>query len=156
MWSDAIWREKSQVCKEFFSKIYQDSNPGPFDNFDNWPNQVHLKIQIWPKLPKFEWNRSGIESKKERKMWNKRKKNQYCRDRESNTGTVDNWTNVCFDKSGPLEDTYSLDTDLTKSAHSQTRYTNLVLASLKPRLFHSKIICSPVVHDVLLTTRVRL
>ena len=34
---------------------------------------------------------------------------------------------------------YSLDTDLTKSAHSQTHYTDLVLASLKPRLLHSQL-----------------
>ena len=33
---------------------------------------------------------------------------------------------------------YSLDTDLTKSAHSQTRNTDSDLASLEPRLFHSK------------------
>ena len=33
---------------------------------------------------------------------------------------------------------YTLYTNLTKSAFSQTRYTDSVLASLEPRLFHSK------------------
>ena len=33
---------------------------------------------------------------------------------------------------------YTLDTNLTKSAFSQTRYTDSDLASLEPRLFHSK------------------
>ena len=33
---------------------------------------------------------------------------------------------------------YSFWTDFTKSAFSQTRYTDSVLASLEPRLFHSK------------------
>ena len=37
---------------------------------------------------------------------------------------------------------YSFDTDLTKSAHSQTRYTDSFLASLDPRLFHSKTFTS--------------
>ena len=32
----------------------------------------------------------------------------------------------------------TLDKNLTKSAFSQTRYTDSVLASLEPRLFHSK------------------
>ena len=35
---------------------------------------------------------------------------------------------------------YSLDTYLTKSAHLQTRYTDSDLASLEPRLFHSKLV----------------
>ena len=34
---------------------------------------------------------------------------------------------------------YSFWTDFTKSAFSQTRYTDSVLASLEPRLFHSKL-----------------
>ena len=34
---------------------------------------------------------------------------------------------------------YSFVTDFTKSAFSQTRYTDSVLASLEPRLFHSKL-----------------
>ena len=33
---------------------------------------------------------------------------------------------------------FTLDTNLTKSDFSQTRYTDSVLASLEPRLFHSK------------------
>ena len=33
----------------------------------------------------------------------------------------------------------TLDKDLTKSTFSQTRYTDSVLASLEPRLFHSKL-----------------
>ena len=35
---------------------------------------------------------------------------------------------------------FTLDTNLTKSAFSQTRYTDSVLASLEPRLFHSKLL----------------
>ena len=35
---------------------------------------------------------------------------------------------------------YSFWTDFTRSAFSQTRYTDSVLASLEPRLFHSKLI----------------
>ena len=37
-----------------------------------------------------------------------------------------------------LASSYSFWTDFTKSAFSQTRYTDSVLASLEPRLFHSK------------------
>ena len=33
-----------------------------------------------------------------------------------------------------------LEKNLTKSAFSQTRYTDSVLASLEPRLFHSKLL----------------
>ena len=40
-----------------------------------------------------------------------------------------------------LAASYSFWTDFTKSAFSQTRYTDSVLASLEPRLFHSKKFC---------------
>ena len=60
-------------------------------------NDNYVGVQSW----KFEWNRRGTESK-ERNMG---EKNTWCRDRESNPGPVNNWPNVFFDKSGPLEDT---------------------------------------------------
>ena len=57
----------------------------------------------------------GNRVKKERKMGRKKKKNQCCRDRESNTGPVDNWPKSKY-LFWQIRSTwrYSLDTDLTK------------------------------------------
>ena len=69
----------------------------------------YVGVQSWkaanlPNLEiRVEQKRNRVQE--ERKMRKKVKKNQFCRDRESNPGPVDNWPNVCFDKSGPFEDT---------------------------------------------------
>ena len=71
---------------------------------------VLLKIRRGPKLEgcafaNFGYS-SGTEGEPNQKRENggkERKKG--CHDQESNPGPVDNWPNVCYDKSGPLEDT---------------------------------------------------
>ena len=75
-------------------------------------NLKYVGVQSWKAvhLPTLEIR---VEQKRNRaknggtepKMGGIKKKNNCCHGRESNPGPVDNWTNVCFDKSDPLEDT---------------------------------------------------
>ena len=79
--------------------------------FQNWTNFFFVKyigVQSW-KAAHLSTLEIRVKQKKNRvkreKNEGKKKNNQCCLDRESNPGPVDNWPNVCFDKSGPLEDT---------------------------------------------------
>jgi len=71
---------------------------------------VLLKIRRGPKLEGCAFANFGYSSGTEgepnqkKRKWRKRKK-KGCHDRESNPEPVDNWPNVCYDKSGPLKDT---------------------------------------------------
>ena len=107
--ADACWKQSQQhlITQLFENRIKSfkifEIRGGP---------QLEGVCQIW----KFEWNRRGTESKKREKWGEKRNK--------INAAATGNRTlNPSIRLFWQIRSTwrYSLDTDLTKSAHSQTR-----------------------------------
>ena len=100
---------KVQIAVRGVTTRYLPKKKGWYFGSCRFTTSKYVGVQSWTAahLPTVEIRveQKGNRVKKREKNGGKKKNYQSWLDRESNPGPVDNWPNVCFDKSGPLEDT---------------------------------------------------